>query len=69
MGQPDDRRVRLKDIIDAHGVADVLGISANSVYVYRKRHDDFPPPILVHGRCLMWHRGDITRWMRARAKR
>jgi predicted DNA-binding transcriptional regulator AlpA len=76
MGQPDDRRVRLKDLLNAGQVADELGITVSSVYVYRRRQRDgtpgyqnFPQPVLEHGRCLMWHRGDIQRWMRGRGKK
>lgn len=75
MSQPDDRRVRLKDLLNAGQVADTLGITVSSVYVYRRRqrddipgYQDFPLPVLEHGRCLMWLRPDITRWMRRRGK-
>jgi predicted DNA-binding transcriptional regulator AlpA len=64
------RKVDLDDIIDAAGVGDLLGLAhRNSVYVYRSRYPDFPNPVLEHGRCLMWLRSDIEKWMRHRAGR
>lgn len=68
MGEPGDRRVRIKDLLEVKEVADVLGISPSSVYVYRHRYPDFPAPVRQGGRCLMWHRSDITRWKRSRSK-
>jgi predicted DNA-binding transcriptional regulator AlpA len=64
------RRVDIDDLIDAAGVATELGLSQrNSVYVYRSRHPDFPQPVVTHGRCYLWHRGDIRRWIKTRSKR
>lgn len=57
------RRVYLDDIIDAQGVADLIGLThRNGVYTYRTRYPDFPAPVLQHGRCLLWLRQDIIRW-------
>jgi predicted DNA-binding transcriptional regulator AlpA len=61
------RKVDLDDIIDARGVADMIGLAhRNAVYLYRKRYPDFPPPVLVHGRCLLWLRPDIEAWRKGR---
>jgi predicted DNA-binding transcriptional regulator AlpA len=63
------RRVDVDDLIDAKVVAEMIGLShRNGVYTYRTRHPDFPAPIVTHGRCYMWHRPDIRRWMRSRGK-
>jgi hypothetical protein len=40
----------------------------NGVYTYRARHADFPEPVITHGRCYLWHRGDIRRWIRGRKR-
>jgi predicted DNA-binding transcriptional regulator AlpA len=69
MGPAGDRRVRVGDLLNAGDVAAELGISANSVYVYRHRYPDFPAPVLEHGRCYLWHRADIRKWARGRGKR
>jgi len=64
------RKVDIDDLIDAKVVAELIGLShRNGVYTYRTRHQDFPAPIVTHGRCYMWHRGDIRRWIKTRSKR
>ena len=57
------------DLIDAHGVADLLGLSQrSSVATYRKRYPDFPAPVvdMGSGRCLLWLRSEVKAWARAR---
>lgn len=56
------------NVIGAKQVADELGVSLSSVYVYRHRYPDFPPPVLEHGRCYMWLRADIKQWLRGRGR-
>lgn len=63
------RRIDPDDLIDAAMVADVLGFaSRNVVSVHRKRHPDFPAPVvdMGAGRCLLWLRQDIEKWAKAR---
>lgn len=51
------------ELIDAMGVAEVLGLaSRNVIGVYRSRYSDFPAPTVERGRCRLWHRPDIERW-------
>lgn len=60
--------VDLDDLIDAAGIASLLGLShRNSVRVYRKRYEGFPEPVvdLGAGRCLLWLRSEIEAWARA----
>lgn len=55
------------NLIDAHGVAEVLGLNRrSSVSVYRRRYEDFPEPIvdMGAGRCLLWLRPDVEAWAR-----
>ncbi len=57
------------DLIDAHGVAELLGLSQrSSVATYRKRYGDFPAPVvdMGAGRCLLWLKPSILAWARAR---
>ncbi|MGH9213040.1 MAG: helix-turn-helix transcriptional regulator [Acidimicrobiales bacterium] len=57
--------VDLDDLIDAAGVAVLLGLShRNSVRVYRTRYEDFPQPVvnLGAGRCLLWLRSEVESW-------
>ncbi len=59
--------VATEDLIDARGVADILGLSApNTVSVYRHRYADMPQPVveLGRGRCVLWLRTEIERWAR-----
>jgi predicted DNA-binding transcriptional regulator AlpA len=51
------------DLLDAGEVAELVGLShRNSVSLYRRRHADFPTPVLTKGRLMLWSRRDIVRW-------
>lgn len=57
--------VHTEDLIDAHGVAKLLGLAQpNSVSTYQHRYADMPRPVVDSGtgRCKMWLRSDIVRW-------
>jgi glutathione-regulated potassium-efflux system ancillary protein KefG len=57
--------VATEDLIDARGVADILGLSApNTVSVYQRRYDDMPRPVvsLGRGRCMLWLRPEVEAW-------
>lgn len=63
-------RIDPDDLIDAEGVAVVLGLSSrNAVGVYRGRYADFPAPSVERGQCRLWLRQDIERWVAARRLR
>ena len=60
------RRVDVDDLVDAQGVADLLGLAQrNTVSLYQKRYIDMPRPVvdLGQGRCKMWLRREIEAWM------
>jgi glutathione-regulated potassium-efflux system ancillary protein KefG len=62
-------RVRTEDLIDAHEVAEILGLSQrNSVSAYQRRYPDMPRPIidLGPGRPRLWLRRDIEEWAATR---
>jgi len=62
---PVGRLVDVDDLLDAHGVAALLGLShPNAVSTYRRRYHDFPDPVIDFGsgRCLLWHRDDVEGW-------
>jgi predicted DNA-binding transcriptional regulator AlpA len=66
------RKVDLADLLDAAGVAEMIGLAQRqSVRLYRHRYPDFPAPVLElgGGRCLVWLRSDIKAWLVRRAKR
>ncbi len=57
--------VDTEDLIDARGVAGILGLShPNNVSVYQHRYDDMPRPVvsLGRGRCKLWLRPEIEKW-------
>jgi predicted DNA-binding transcriptional regulator AlpA len=59
------RRVVLQDLIDAHDVARILGLSQrNTVSQYQRRYPDMPRPVLDlgPGRPSLWLRPQIERW-------
>jgi glutathione-regulated potassium-efflux system ancillary protein KefG len=58
-------RVATEELLDAQGVADVLGLShRNTVFQYLRRYDDMPRPALDlgEGRVKLWLRPQIERW-------
>ena len=69
-GDPDTvgvvpRSVFLEDLIDAHDVARILGLShRNTVSLYLRRYPDMPRPVLDlgPGRPSLWLRPEIDAW-------
>lgn len=62
-------RVDTEDLVDAQGIADLLGLShRNSVSTYQRRYPDMPRPVvdLGPGRPRLWKRSDVARWARER---
>lgn len=58
-------KIATEDLIDAHGVADILGLAhRNTVSVYQRRYADMPRPVvdLGSGRTKLWLRPEIERW-------
>ena len=54
-----------EDLIDAHAVAEILGLNLrNTVSVYQQRYADMPRPVLDlgRGRPKLWLRPEIERW-------
>ena len=59
------RKVDVDELIDAQGVADMLGLAQrNTVSLYQKRYADMPRPVvdLGQGRCKMWLKPEIRSW-------
>lgn len=58
-------QVATEDLIDAQGVADIVGLShRNTVSQYQRRYADMPRPVLDlgRGRVKLWLRPDIEKW-------
>jgi predicted DNA-binding transcriptional regulator AlpA len=61
--------INTEDLIDAHGVAHILGLSHfQSVSTYQRRYPDMPRPAvdLGPGRPRLWLRSEIALWARKR---
>lgn len=59
------RKVDTDDLIDAQGVADMLGLAQrNTVSLYQRRYSEMPRPVvdLGKGRCKMWLRSEVESW-------
>jgi glutathione-regulated potassium-efflux system ancillary protein KefG len=57
--------VATEDLIDARGVAQILGLShPNNVSVYQHRYADMPRPVVAlgRGRCMLWLRPEVEEW-------
>jgi len=64
------KKVSIDDLIDARGVAALLGLAHyNTVSVYQHRYSDMPEPVLDLGkdRIKLWLRPEIERWAASRA--
>ena len=62
--------VRTEDLIDARGVAELLGLThSNSVSTYQRRYPDMPRPVvdLGAGRPRLWLLPEIEAWANQRA--
>lgn len=63
------RSVEVDDLVDAQGVADLLGLAQrNTVSLYQRRYPAMPRPVvdLGRGRCKMWLRSEIATWVAQR---
>jgi hypothetical protein len=59
------RKVDVDDLLDANGVAELLGLAhRNTVSVYQHRYDDMPRPVREFGdrRAKLWLRPELERW-------
>ncbi len=53
------------DLVDAHGVAEILGLAQrNTVSLYQRRYKDMPRPVIDmgRGRCKLWLRSAVESW-------
>jgi len=65
------RLVDIDDLVDAHDVADMLGLAlATSVHLYQRRYPDMPRPVLDRGgrRAQLWLRSEVLVWQEGRAQ-
>ncbi|MEM8746784.1 MAG: hypothetical protein AAF945_00800 [Actinomycetota bacterium] len=61
--------VNTDELIDARGLADLIGLShPNSVSLYQRRYPEMPRPVidLGRGRPKLWVRPDVESWLARR---
>ncbi len=65
------RKVDPAELVDAQGVADLLGLShRNTVSLYQKRYADMPRPVvdMGNGRCKLWLDSEMRTWASERVQ-
>ncbi len=65
-------QVSTEDLIDAVGIAELLGLAQrNTVSLYQRRYPDMPRPVLDlgSGRPRLWLRPQIEEWARQTGRR
>jgi predicted DNA-binding transcriptional regulator AlpA len=59
------RHIDTDDVIDAQGMAELLGLAQrNTVSLYQRRYPSMPRPVidLGQGRCKLWLRSEVEEW-------
>lgn len=60
------RKVDPDDLVGTLEIAARLGVSRTQVvHTWRQRHPDFPQPIAVVSRTLVWDWNEVERWAKA----
>jgi glutathione-regulated potassium-efflux system ancillary protein KefG len=65
-------RVEVNDLIDAHEVAELVGLTnKRAVSVYQRRYPEMPRPIVDRGdkRVKLWLRSEVAEWARRNASK
>jgi predicted DNA-binding transcriptional regulator AlpA len=63
------RDIDTDDVIDAQGMAELLGLAQrNTVSLYQRRYPTMPRPVLDlgQGRCKLWLRSEVEEWQSKR---
>jgi predicted DNA-binding transcriptional regulator AlpA len=59
------RRIDVDDLVTATDIAERLGVKrAQVVHDWRRRHPDFPAPLVTRPRVLLWAWKDVKAWAR-----
>jgi hypothetical protein len=57
------RRVDVDQLVGAWEIADRLSVARPQVvHEWRRRHDDFPEPVVELRQVLIWHWPDVEKW-------
>jgi len=66
------RKIDVEDLVDANGVAEMLGLShRNSVATYQRRYPSMPSPVvnMSNSRIKLWLRSEVSEWIATRERR
>lgn len=58
------RKVDLDDLAGAAELARLLGVHTQTVHLWRRRHPDFPEPVLQLQQAMLWLWPDVESWAR-----
>lgn len=57
------RRVDVDELVGAAEIAERLGVKRlQVVHDWRRRHEEFPLPVVAVSRTLVWHWPEVRRW-------
>lgn len=60
------RKVDVDDLVGAAEIAERLGLAqAQTVHLWRRRYEDFPPPVAALRQALIWSWTDVSEWARS----
>lgn len=58
------KRYAAEDFVGVAEIAERLGVGTSVVHDWRRRHSDFPAPVLRLRMGLLWVWTDVARWAR-----
>ena len=59
------RRVDVDELVGTIEIAERLGLAQyQTVHLWRKRYQDFPPPVLALTQVLLWEWPEVEAWAR-----
>ncbi len=57
------RKLDVDQLVGSHEIARRLRVARHQVvHDWRRRHDDFPKPVLRLGQSLIWYWPEVERW-------
>lgn len=61
-----DRGISPDWLVGTEDLAKRLGVTRQAISIWRRRHSDFPMPLLDHAKIKIWYWPDVIRWVEAR---
>jgi predicted DNA-binding transcriptional regulator AlpA len=58
------RRYATEDLVGVAEISQRLGVGTSVVHDWRRRHPEFPEPVLVLRMGLIWSWSEVERWAR-----